>query len=181
MNTVPLVPRVEDLPYFTSPPIEFVYQKTANVSAGSYTWTDAPSAITPNRPLMHNSLYYFRSITLAANIDELDFTSNIQVIAGVPQTPQFQMYLKSRAKAVLFREPILMVKYLQNFDYRLTWVTQRENDTIYASWNGILLQGAALVGKASITLTAIISAQEVVDENFVGLFLKQYPDGARGY
>jgi hypothetical protein len=171
MNELKMVPRIEDLPYLSSPPIEFVYQSTANISAGSYTWADLPNLLVPNRPLMENSVYYFRSITLAANADELDFTSNLTTI------PTFQMYLKSRAKAILFREPIYMPKYLQNFDYRFAWVTQRSNDTIYASFNGVLKQGSTFIGKLSVTLTAIISAQEVVDEGFVKKFRESYPAG----
>ncbi len=169
----PRVPRIEDLPYMSSPPIEFTYESTVSVSAGTYTWADTPTELTPNRPLMENCLYYFRNVTLAADIEELDFSANNTTI------PKFQMYLKSRAKAILFREPVYMVKFLQNFDYRFAWVTQQKNDKLYASFNGVVTQGASLVGKASITLTAIISAQEIVDENFVKLFLKQYPESGR--
>ena len=171
MNTVPVIPRIEDLPYISSPPIEFTYQRTANLAAGQYIWTAAPAALTPVRPLMVSGVYYFRSVTLAADIEELDFTSNISVI------PQFQMYLKSRAKAILFREPVYMTKFFQNFDYRFAWITRQNNDQLYASFSGTLIQGAGLMGKASITLNAVISAQEIVDEGFVKLFEKRYPDG----
>lgn len=171
MNSVPMVPRIEDLPYLSSPPIEFTYSSTASLSAGSYTWADTQNLLIPNRPLMENTVYYFRSITLAANTDELDFTSNITTI------PNFQMFLKSRAKAILFREPIYMTKFLQNFDYRFAWVTQRASDTIYASFNGVLKQGASLIGKATVTLNAVISAQEIVDEGFVKKFRESYPAG----
>lgn len=167
------VPRIEDLPYLSSPPIEFTYSSEASLSAGSYTWNDPALPLVPIRPLMVNSLYYFRSVTLSADMEELDFTTNISVI------PKFQMYLKSRAKAVLFREPIYMTKFLQNFDYRLAWITQQQGDQLYASFNGTLLQGSGLIGKATINLNAIISAQEIVDENFVKLFLKNYPDVGR--
>lgn len=173
MNTIPVIPRVEDLPYLSSPPIQFTYQSTEAVSAGSYTWTDAPLPLVPDRPVMSNSLYYFRSLTLAADVDELDFTSNITV------TPKFQMYLKSRAKAIHFREPIFMLKFLQNFEYRYAWLTQHNKDQLFCSFNGSLLQGAGLVGKASITLKAIISAQEVVDDTFISMFKSSYLGGRK--
>jgi hypothetical protein len=171
MDTIPVIPRVEDLPYITSPPIEFTYRSTRPVSAGLYTWADRPSVLTPARPLIVNSLYYFRSVTLAADIEELDFTSNINTV------PTFQMFLKSRAKTILFREPIYMVKFFQNFEYRFAWITQQESDQLFAAFAGVLVQGAGLVGKASITLTAVISAQEVVDEAFVRKFREAYPAG----
>jgi hypothetical protein len=163
------IPRMEDLPYNSSPPIQFVYQSTAPLSLGSYTWTDGPKTLTPDRPLMNNSLYYFRSVTLSANIDELDYTSNITT------TPKFQMYLKSRAKAIFFREPILFVKYLQNFEFRQAWLTQMVSDQLFGGFTGVLIQGPALIGKASITLTAVISAQEIVDDSYIREFYKKYP------
>lgn len=163
------VPRIEDLPYNSSPPIEFVYRSSAAFNAGFYTWSDAPSVLTPDRPLMENVLYYFRNVTMSADIEELDFTSCIVTI------PKFQMYLKSTNKAILFREPVYMVKYFQNFEYRFTWITQRKNDQLFASFYGRLNQNANLVGKTPITLMAIFSAQEIVDEKFVEKFRKGYP------
>jgi len=165
---IPVIPRIEDLPYFFSPPIEFTYVSTALVSAGIYTWADVPTALTPNRKVMENVLYYFRSITLAADIDELDFTSNITT------TPTFQMYLKSRCKSILFREPIYMVKFLQNFEYRFMMLTHQSDDQLFAGFSGAITQGASLVGKNSIKLTAVISVQEIADEEFVKRFCAPY-------
>lgn len=165
------VPRLEDLPYATSPPIQFTYQSTANLNLGSYTWVDNPSALTPNRPILSNALYFFRTITLAADIEELDFESNITT------TPDFYTYLESGAQAPLFREPIHMVKFLEDFTYKFLWKRNQDNNRLYAGFRGVINQGVALIGKASITLTAIISAQEIVDENFIKLFVtKPYPD-----
>jgi hypothetical protein len=169
MDSYPIIPRIEDLPYKTSPPIEFVYSSTATLSLGLYTWADNSSTLVPNRPLMDNVLYYFRSITFSADIEELDFTSCIVTL------PEFQLYLKSNANAVLFREPARMVRFMQNFDYRLAWFTQRKDDQLLAGFRGVLTQNANLVGKTSITLTAIISAQEIVDDGFIKKFKKAYP------
>jgi len=168
MDSIPVIPRIEDLPYNTAPPIEFVYRSSAAFVAGFYTWADAPSALTPNRPLMENVLYYFRSITFTADIEELDFTACIVTL------PEFQMYLKSNANAILFREPVRMVKFLQNFDYRFAWFTSRKDDRLLAGFRGVLNQNANLVGKTPITLTAVISAQEVVDEHFIRKFKLAY-------
>ena len=171
MDSTPVIPRIEDLPYVTSPPIEFVYQASAAFVAGFYTWANAPTALTPNRPLMENVLYFFRSMTFSADIEELDFTSCIVTI------PEFQMYLKSNSSATLFREPVRMVKYLQNFEYRYVWFTPRKDDQLLAGFRGVLNQNANLVGKTPITLTAVISAQEVVDDNFIKKFKQAYPAG----
>jgi len=164
-----MVPRLEDLPYYTSPPIEFTFSSSAVFAAGKYTWADGPKVLTPDRPLMVNSLYYFRSLTMSADIEEVDFTSNIVTV------PKFQMYLKGRAKAILFREPVYMLKFLQNFDYRYVWKTQIDGDQLFASFNGVLAQSPGLVGKDPVNLTVIISVQEIVDEGFVKAFKQTYP------
>jgi hypothetical protein len=172
-----IVPRLEDLPYWTSPPIQFVYESAQAVVAGSYDWADPANPLTPNRPLLDNALYFFRSISLAADIAEQDYEANI-VSAFVPQ---FQMYLASDAKAVLFREPIVMNKYYQNFDYRFLWSAARGANQLFASFVGTMAQGPSLVGKGSITLKAIISAQEIVDEHFIELFRHaSYPHAKEG-
>lgn len=160
-----IVPRIEDLPYWSSPPIQFVYESTAALNAGAYTWTDQPSVLTPQRPLVDNAVYFFRSISLVANIAELDFESNI--LSAPPRVPvQFYMYLTSDSQAVLFREPIVMNKYYQQFDYRLVWSRAKGANQLLAAFTGIVAQGPTLIGKASITLKAVVSAQEIVDERF---------------
>lgn len=163
------IPRAEDLPYYTSPPIQFVYESTANLNAGAYTWNDTPTALTPNRPLVVNSMYFFRNISLTADIAEFDFTSNILT------TPEFRSYRVSDQLTMMYREPVLMTKFFDQFDYRLWWTTQREADSIRAAFSGILQQGAGLLGKNAITLKAIISAQEVTDQNYVEAFKRAYP------
>jgi hypothetical protein len=167
------VPRAEDLPYWTSPPIQFVYESTAALAVGVYDWNDQPSALTPNRPILNNALYFFRSITLTADVEQLDYTSNIAT------SPAFYMFKESDSDAVMFREPILMNTFYQNFDYRFWWQSHRANDVLKAAFVGTLVQGAGLIGKTSITLKAIISAQEVVDEGFVNAFKMKYPTGGK--
>jgi len=163
------IPRIEDLPYWTSPPIQFVYESTAALAAGVYTWNDAPLPLTPLRPIRENILYYFRTISLAADISEEDFTGAIVV------NPQFLTFLQSTAQAPLFREPVQMNKFYVNFDYRLVWMTQSGQDQLFAAFRGTLLQTPALIGKNAITLKAIISAQEIADEQYIKAFKIAYP------
>lgn len=169
-----VVPRIEDLPYWDSPPIQFVYESTAPLLGGSYYWNDVPSPLSPQRPLVDNAVYYFRSISLIAEIDEIDFESNIT------DAPQFYTFLTADAKAVLFREPIVMNKYYTQFDYRLVWSRARGANQLLGAFTGTLLQGPTLIGKTAITLKAIISAQEIVNEQFNELLRqKSYPSGGK--
>lgn len=163
------VPRLEDLPYHSSPPIQFVYESTASLSIGLYTWADAPSVLTPNRPVLTNAVYYFRNISLTADIADIDFTAAISTV------PEFFMFRQGDARAVMFREPLQMNKFFDQFDYRLCWLSQQEDDQLFAAFRGVLVQTANLIGKTSITLKAVITAQEIGDQNYVDLFKKHYP------
>lgn len=161
--------RAEDLPYYESPPIQFVYESTATLILGNYVWADGPTTLIPDRPIRENALYFFRNISLAADVSELDFTS------AIVTTPQFFTYRESDQDVVLFREPIEMNKFYEQFTYRLWWQTRRGDDQLKAGFTGQLIQTAALIGKDDITLKAVISAQEVVDENFIEVFTSRYP------
>ena len=169
---VPSVARAEDLPYWSSPPIQFVYESIAPLVLGQYTWADGPSALTPDRPIIANALYYFRHVTLAADVSELDFTSNLTA------TPQFRTFLRGDSRAVLFREPIQMNMFYEQFDYRFFWASKQLEEQLLAGFVGSMIQGAALIGKNSITLKATISAQEIVDEHYIELFRANYPEPA---
>lgn len=163
------IPRLEDLPYVSSPPIQFVYQSTAALALGLYVWNDPPQVLTPNRPILTNAIYFFRNVTLAADISPIDFS------AAIVTTPQFYMFRQGDARAVLFREPLQMPMFLDQFDYRLCWLSQQQNDQLFAAFRGSLVQTPNLIGKTSITLKAIITAQEIADKNYVESFKSAYP------
>jgi hypothetical protein len=186
------VPRIEDLPYWTSPPVMFVYQSRTPLVGGMFTWADAPSTLTPDRPILDNAVYYFRSITMVADVSELDYEGSLPqyLPASFIVPPEFRMFLASDANTVLFREPIVMTKYFQNFDYRFIWTASRGQNSstvatasspsgdnhLLAGFNGVLLQSAGLLGKTYVTLKAVISAQEIVDEEYtIPLRKSSYP------
>lgn len=160
--------RIEDLPYSTSPAIQFVYESTAYLSIGQYAWNDQPQLLTPNRPLINNALYFFRSLSLASNVSELDFTS------AIVNTPKFYTFLLSDARAVLFREPVSMNKHYEIFDFRYAWRSQQADDKLLAAFTGLLDQTAALIGRNSITLKCSIAAQEITDEEFIKEFTREF-------
>jgi len=164
------VPRLEDLPYISSPPIQFVYQSTAILGLGMYTWLDNPSPLAALRPILNNALYFFRSVTLTADIEELDYSANIV------NTPAFSMYRRSEASTPMFREAVLMPSFIQQMEYRYCWMSRQGSDALQGAFRGSLIQGPSLLGKASITLKAVVTAQEVVDKEFLALFVNHsYP------
>lgn len=175
-----LIPRIEDMPYISSMPVQFVYESTASLNIGLYIWSDTASALSVSRPLQQNTLYYMRHLTLSADISSDDFT------AAILTTPTFQVYQKSSGNAPFYREPIRMVQFLESFDFRQAFVISQSRpagqvaaaavgDRLLAGFQGTLQQTAALIGKSSITLKATIAAQEIVDRNFINLFRAAYP------
>jgi hypothetical protein len=169
------IPRIEDMPYWSSPPIQFVYEQTANLVLGTYTFAtagNAPQPLAISRPIIENTIYYMRNITLSADIGRDDF------LGAIVTTPNFQLYKQSENNVQLYRESIRMSDYFQQFDFRLAWQTQRSVDQLLGTIVGQLTQTVALIGKSSITIKAIISAQEIVDQKFTRLFRdKSYPEG----
>lgn len=162
-----------DIPYWTSPPLQFVYESTAALALGRYTFADNPSALTPTRPLLENALYFFRSISFSADASELDYTQNV-ISTATAVAPLFYVYKESDSNAVLYREPFSCNKFYDQFDFRFWWQTGKVNDQLLAGFTGAIMQGAAFVGKASMTLKVIISAQEIVDDAFIEAFKDNY-------
>lgn len=173
--------REVDIPYYTSPPVQFVYESEAALSVGAYTWRDAPTVLRTSRPILDNALYFFRNVSLTADTAELDFTSNIDPAPPVTNgIPEFRLFVQSDSRAVMYREPLLMNKFFDQFDYRLWWMSHQDQDALLGGFTGRLLQGGGLIGKSSVTLKAVISAQEIVDESFIDLFKAQFPVAPEG-
>jgi hypothetical protein len=172
------VGRVEDLPYISSPPAQFVYQSTCEVGhysdgtvgiAGNFIWNDTASAMTPARPLGENSLYFIRKLTMTADVNQNHFPQSIVT------APKFYLYKESNLAAPILREPVIMPCFLENFDYRFAFFTSDPDDQLLGALSGQLEMIADLTGKKFITITVVISAQEVIDENFISQFKKAYP------
>ena len=171
--------RAEDLPYWTSPPVQFAYESTATLALGRYVWNDAPSALTPVRPLIENALYFVRTVSLTADVEEADFTANLQVTPGYPghMIRLYSYLLGDPQGTVLFREPFHFNKFYDAYDFRKWFRPRRQDDEVYCAFRGTLAQGPGLIGKSSITLKAVLYAQEVIDNEFVKQFMSRtYPD-----
>jgi hypothetical protein len=155
------VPRISDLPYISSPPVIFSYSTSANVAAGAYTFPGVPSALVPVRPVLANAAYYITSINAAADCDEGDYMSNVVT------PPTFQLYTSSALNTMIFREPIPIVLYLRNISYRMIWIVTREAEQIFGSITGVIAQGSAFIGKGNMVIGGSVTAQEIVDVNFI--------------
>lgn len=170
-----------DIPYKESPPIQFTYESTGSLTLGEYRWQDSPTLMIPNRALTDNSLIFIRSVTLSADITESDYVQNVPTLLDMPA---LFLYLQSEAGAVKWREPVIMSKFFNEFTHKFWFRPKQNRDRLQAAFRSIngratLAQGSSLVGKASVTLKAVISAQEITDNNYIRAFENAYP-AARG-
>jgi len=156
-----LIGKESNAPLANSRPVQLVYRKTVPLLGGAYTWVGTRELLSYQRPLLHNAAYIVKNVTLSADIDEGDFTSSITAI------PEFMLYLEGTGISPEFREALLMPKYLDAYWYRLLIEPHQNPDRIYASFQGVLNQTPNLVGKASITLTAMVMLQEVIDDHYL--------------
>ena len=172
------VPRIEDLPYNTSKPVQFVYQSTCEIGqtstggvgvAGNWIWDDRAAQMSPVRRLGENTLYFIRNVTFTADISQNDFPP------AIVTAPNFSLYKESSLEAMILREPLIMPAFLENFDYRMAVFTSDTQDQLLGAFRGQLVQTGALTGVSDITLTATISAQEIIDDSFLKSFRKGFP------
>lgn len=176
--------RLIDIPYRTSPPLLFVYQQTAQLQAGAYTFpAGGKSPFTPERPIRPNSLYLFQTMDFAMDVEQNDF-----VAAPGSSAFRFSMYIQSDAGGPALREPVPLVKYLDKTPYILSILGSEMLGSAYpgmttgsaaptVNYNrlqgnvvGTLTQTAALIGKTSLTATMLFSVQEVTDDTFIAEF-----------
>jgi len=165
--------RPDDAPLHDTVPVQLVYRKTIALLAGAYTWPGDRELITVQRPLIHNAVYILRNMSLTADVEETDYTAALTSVAT--EIPKFMLYLEGTGDSPEFREEVSMPTFLKNYWYHKLIVPHQTPVAIKGSWRGKLNQIPALIGKASITLTAVITLQEVIDDRFAEILLQRYP------
>lgn len=148
------------LPLTTSPPVLFQYQQTAELVGGQYEFVLSRNPFTPDRDLKASATYYFRTLTVSADVAEEHYASAILEI------PKLSIYLKSGAGGPLFRDAVRIGKYLNNLPYEYAEDPAVDPNRLQGAISGRLNQIPSLIGKTSITLTVILAAQEIMDDGF---------------
>ena len=167
--------RIEDLPYFFSPPMQFTFTQSASLTVGIYPFTGAAVEVGNNKNLTDNTLLYIKAVSFAADIPVLDYQQAIKLAAGTTDVPRFSMFLQSESRAPIFVDPIQLGDYIDDQEYKLLKMTKQDPDYLTAFFRGTLQQTAALAGIIEINLTMNVWVQAITDDNFIhGLRLK-YP------
>lgn len=177
------------IPYYSTKPLVFNYRETVELFAGAYEWNySTRDYFTPRLDIDSPNLYIIESFSFAADINELDFQSAMNIQQdGVPE---FSLYLRSEGSGTILRMPLQLPVYYreQNFIQSVlpkmgqsgadkqTGVniqnafTAKEANQFQGSFKGKLQHTPALVGKQSITLILSLSIIEVRDQQYIQTF-----------
>lgn len=168
---------IDEIPYWTSPPIEFVFKQSVEVNySAHYVFPINKGDFVPNLNVLDNALYYIQTLTFAGDVAQDDYQGAILTF------PVFNLYLAGEAANPQLRNPIDLPLYFSNFTYR-KFLLPRESEgnefqlaenKFQGSFQGELLQTPALTGKQELSLTMIMAVQEITDDGFVQKFKENY-------
>lgn len=170
------VARIEDLPYYTSPPIQFIHTQQAALTLGTYPFLLNKTVMTnSNSQLTDNSLIYIRDISFYADVPVLDYQRALKLAAGTVNIPRLSLYMGGNAGVPMLRNPVYLGDYFREQSYRLLIMPKFTPNDILASINGTLQQHAGLAGIVEINITVELFCQEIVDDAFIEAVTRKYP------
>jgi len=179
-NFSDLVARIEDLPYYTSPPIQVTYTQQATLTLGQYPFTKAKGQMGFNVNVTDNSLWYIRALSFSADIPEVDYQQALQLAGGTNAIPVFQMFFSGQAHVPMLRNALQLNQYFRDLDYKLLVMPKILPNVLKGNIFGTLQQTAALAGINVINATIEVYIQEITDDNFIRAVTKDYPFVMRG-
>ena len=162
------VPRISDLPLYSSPPIKYVFEQTVTLAAGLYTFVLARADFTPAKDINPGTMLYIRNMSFSCDIPEQDY------IDAMTTTLQFHMFMRGDASAPAFKNPLSLTKY-DTFPWEQLIYPNKANNRLRASYRGVLTQTAALAGVLTVTATIEMFVQEITDRKFIAALIKGYP------
>lgn len=169
------VARLEDLPYYTSPPIQFVHTQQGAINAGTYPFALTKVAVTNDIQVTDNTMIYIRDISFYADIKKEDYQLALKLLAGTVDVPRLSLYFGGNAGVPILRNPIHLGDYFRAQPYRLLVMPKQTPNALTAAIQGTLQQHAGLAGIIEVNLTAEIYCQEISDDEFIKALLKKYP------
>lgn len=169
------IPRVGDLPYWSSPPMQFSFTEVATLTLGEYPFEAERTVMTNTKNLNNSTLIYFYDMSFSADIPLLDYQNALQLASGDNEIPQFSMFMQSDRNAPVLQDPILCQDYFNGQDYQLLIEPKQTPNKLNAFFRGKLKQTAALAGISKINLTFTFYAQQITDDNFIQSFKQGYP------
>lgn len=170
------IARIEDLPYYVSPPMQFTFTQQATLTLGQYPFTADKVVIGNNKNITDNVLLYIKAFTFSADIDLLAYQQSLKLSTGLTDIPTFSMFLQSDARAPVFVDPIQLGNYYTDQEYKKLLLTKQSPNELTAFYRGTLQQHAGLAGVTEINLSMDIWVQQITNDNFIEALKKNYPD-----
>ncbi len=170
--------RIEDLPYFRSPPYQFTLTQTATLDSGQYPFNNGRSTLIGDKNLTDNTLMYIKAMSFSADISRQDYQDSLAITFGpnVPiDTPRFSIFFQSGSNSPLLQDPLICQDYFYDQEFKLLLLPKVFPNRISGFFRGTLEQTANLAGITDITLTMQIWVQFVDDDNFVQSLKLPYP------
>lgn len=156
------------VPLTVSNPILYQFSQTANLVGGHYEWVGTKAALSPDRSVLPSAMYWFRTVTVSADVAPEDYT------AAIVTAPSFSLFLKQDAGALFFTDPIRLAQFMQNAPCEFARDPEADPNGFLGAITGKLKQIDALWGKTSITIFVTLTAQEIGDDKFNASLKKGY-------
>lgn len=170
------IARIEDLPYYTSPPLQFTWTQTGTLALGVYPFTlAAKDRMANNVQLTDNSLIYIRNISFYADVPELDYQQALKLAGGTVDIPRLSIYMEGNAGVPILRVPIELGNYFREQSYRLLVMPKFTPNFLLAAIEGTLQQHAGLAGFNEVNISVELFCQEIIDDNFIANITREYP------
>lgn len=172
--------RIEDLPYYTSPPMQFTFVQKADLTLGEYPFTAGRATIGNNKNITDNTLLYIKAMTFSADIPILHYQEALQLATGDTDIPRFSVFLQSDSNAPIFIDPIQLSDYFDDQEYKKLVLPKQFPNRMSAFFRGTLQQTGNLAGVTEINLTINLWVQQISDDTFINGLKKKYPDLMNG-
>lgn len=171
------VTRLLDIPFWTSPPLQFTFSQTAEIEAGQYNFEGAGQEMVGNKNINDNTLILINTMSFSASIPREVYQEAL-ALTTLPNTfiPNFNMFLESGRNAPVLRDPVELNDYFVSQVFTQLIDPKVTPNRLSAFFRGTLQQTAALAGISEITLNIQIFCQEITDDNFIQAVKKGYPD-----
>lgn len=168
--------RIEDLPYNSSPPMQFTFTQSAVLTLGTYPFIAERATIGNNKNITDNNIIYIKAVSFSADIPVLTYQAALKLFGGITNIPTFSIFLQSDASAPIFTDPIQLGDYFKDQEYKKLLMPKQLPNRMSAFFRGTLQQTAALAGVSEINLTMNVWAQSITDDAFIAALRLKYPN-----
>ena len=175
-NYSDIIARIEDLPYWDSPPFQFTFTQKASLTLGQYPFLRTRTELKPQTNITDNILLYFKSISFSADIPKNDYQQALQLAGGTNDIPEFYAFLSNDANAIIFENPLQLNDYFNDQEFKFLKAPKQLPNKFTGFIDGKLQQTAALAGVDAVNITIQMFGQSISDDNFIAALKRDYPD-----